>query len=195
MSLNKIETFMSNLCFKKKHPPNPQQLKLEKLWHNWTCQQHWNSTQKPKGSKVKQDPNNKIKNEKWKNTCQKCWKHKPQWEEHPMLAWAEHPWVVYMPSTRMRLVWQVTNSASHHDVGVTQTIPLGPWRGEVMKKCVCVGGRGGDGAKHAESMQWHILMVYLNCLAYLIFSPPIYKPTTKLVRELIKQVYFTKSIA
>lgn len=67
--------------------------------------------------------------------------------------------------------------------------------GERWWKSVCVGGRGGDGAKHAESMQWHILMVYLNFLAYLIFSPPIYQPSTKLVRELIKQVYFTKSIA
>jgi hypothetical protein len=41
-----------------------------------------------------------------------------------------------------------------------------------------------------------ILMVNLIIfLAYLIFSPPIYQPTTKLVCELIKQVYFTKLIA
>jgi hypothetical protein len=68
-------------------------------------------------------------------------------------------------------------------------------KGKGDEKVCVLGGGGGDGAKHAESMQWHILMVYLIFLAYLIFSPPIYQPTTKLVCELIKQVYFTKSIA
>ncbi len=55
---------------------------------------------------------------------------------------------------------------------------------KVMKKW----GRGEGQNMLSQCSGSSILMVYLICLACLIFSPPIYQPTTKLVCELIKQV-------